>query len=177
MTPALAFAPLARFDSTGIVPATPGIQYYTVGINLDGQFYLYGDTATQEERTIVPALAGLIIDVSVQTYGQLSPYGERDYLDIHIASTDQHVYVLRLPCHNGQWSYRSLLGCLLALDLSDTAVKIEPKRGKAATFIRVSLDPQGSEPVIADSIGPDRDELEIGVNRLRHSLGLEPQFS
>lgn len=165
------------FPEAGIVPASPLTEYFSVGISLDGEFYLYSQSATSDERQQVPALAGLVIDVAVNPYGDpQSKHGVRDYLDVHIAATPHTVYVLRLPCHLSQWSYRSLLGCLLEVDLSATAVKIEPKRGRNASFVRVSLDPDGLDQVIADSLGPDRDDLEIAVNRLRHSLGLEPQF-
>jgi hypothetical protein len=172
MTSALSVAP---FPETGIVPASPPITYNSVGISQTGELYLYADTPNGE-RQQVPALAGLVVDLTVDTYGANSAYGARDYLSVHIAATPADIYVLRLPCHQGQWSYRSLLGCLLDVDVSATAVKIEPKRGRETTFLRVSLDPAGVEQVIADAIGPDRDDLEIAVNRVRQNLDLEPQF-
>lgn len=171
MTSALATA----FPETGILPASPTITYQSVGISQDGELYLYAETPGGE-RQQVPALAGLVVDIQVNTYGATSTYGARDYLDVSLAATPADIYVLRLPCHQGQWSYRSLLGCLLDVDVSATAVKIEPRRGRETTFLRVSLDPSGAEQVIADAIGPDRADLEIAVNRIRQNLDLEPQF-
>lgn len=163
------------FPQTGIVPASPSLAYKAVGISPDGELYIYADTP-DGERQQVPALAGVVVDVAVNTYGANSEYGARDYLDVSVAASAFDIYTLRLPCHASQWSYRSLLGSLLALDLPAQAVKIEPKRGNRTTFIRVSLDPDGIEQVMAESIGPDRDDLEIAVNHCRRSLGLDPQF-
>jgi hypothetical protein len=162
------------FHDAGIVPATPTPEFSSVGISLDGKLYLYADEHQGQRE--VPALAGLVTSVSVATYGANSVHGPRDYLDVHIAASPVQIYVLRLPCHSGQWSYRSLLGCLLELDLPAVAVKIEPRRGRTATFIRVSLDPEGHDQVMAEAIGPDRDDLEMSVNRVRLNLGLDPQF-
>jgi hypothetical protein len=85
--------------------------------------------------------------------------------------------VLRLPANRGQWSYRTLLGALLALDLQATAVKIEARRGREATFLRVATDAAGLQVVNAPAIGPNRNDLEIAVDRIRRNLGLDPLYT
>lgn len=171
----------------GIIPASPQITTTTIGINKDGQFYQYGDSP-QAPGPVVPALGTpRVLDVQIVTRGNdTSRYGTRDYLELRtMGETPDRHYLLRLPCQGGktadgrftvQHSVRSVLGALCELDLQDTAVKLEPVRGREATFIHVSLDPAGQQRVIAPSIGPSRADLEIAVDRCRSSLGLPPQF-
>jgi len=106
--------------------------------------------------------------------------GERDYLNLLLQSKVPTVhYRLLIPAYSGQNHYRSLLGCLVSLDLSATAVKLEPKRGdknENVTFIRVFLDEHGFFEVKAPQIGPKAVDLQIAVDACRRSLGLPPQF-
>jgi hypothetical protein len=170
-----------------VTPAS-SIKLHAVGINKDGEFYLYGDSPASP-GPVVPAIAGRIISLSVHQYGGSSRYGLRDYLDlIVISDVPTHRAVLRLPCSGSQhrdtgvphtpWSVRSLLGALAMLDLTATSVKLQPKRGREATFIQVfPRDSYGDETELrAEPIGPSRDDLEIAVNRLQQALHLQPQF-
>jgi hypothetical protein len=170
--------------ATGLVPATPPAQVQLIGISQDGGFYLYGDSGPGQ--AIAAVIATRILEVSVVRRGATSRFGERDYLDLRMASPMPDLqHALRLPCSGSkssdgspivQHSVRSLLGALVTLDLSVTAVKLQPKRGHTATFIEVLLHPTEYRPVVAFSIGPTRDDLEAAVDRCRASLGLEPQF-
>jgi hypothetical protein len=165
-------------DLPGLAPRSPDVTTHVIGISQDGELYLYGDSPSAP-GPIVPAIVAMrILDVVVVTRGvEGSRYGQRDYLDVRLLTDVPSVqYILRLPTQNGQWSYRSLLGALMTLDLAATALKIEPRRGKVATFLQVSLDPEGINRVNAPAIGPDRDDLEVAVDRCRALLGLEPQF-
>lgn len=182
---------LATFCSAaspdGLLTSSPDIQTKVIGITKDGVLYFYGDTAATPGPEI-EALGGLILDLQLTTHGENSKYGPRDYLDLRLQTpTPLLHYILRLPTkpylnpNTGElqcpWSVRSLLGALTALDLQDTAVKIEAKRGRDATFIQVSLDPHGEHRITEPSIGPSRQDLEEAIDTCRRSLGLEPQFS
>ena len=68
-----------------------------------------------------------------------------------------------------------MLGALVTLDLQASAVKLEAKRGREATFFQVSRDHAGLDLVRSQCIGPDAADLRIAVDRLRRSLGLPPQ--
>lgn len=168
----------------GILPASPQLEFRTLGIDTDaGQLYLYGPTP-RDPGPAIPAIWGWITDVSVTQHGNAggrggnSWEGDRDHLEVRIqTAVPTLIYVLRLPAYRGQWHYRSLLGALLDLALQDTPVKLEAKRGREATFIQVSLDPEGLQPIKAPCIGASRDDLEIAVNACRRSIGLAPQFS
>ena len=180
--PTSALAPIIP-GADGILPASPQLEYRTLGINTEsGQLYLYGPTPRDPGPTI-PAIWGQITDVAVTQHGNSggrggnSWDGARDHLDVRVqTAVPTLVYLLRLPAYRGQWHYRSLLGALLDLALNDTPVKLEARRGREATFIQVSLDPEGLQPVKAPCIGPTRDDLEIAVNACRRSIGLAPQF-
>lgn len=191
---ALAAAPAGAL-STGtdlpawVVPATPQRNYTTVGINADGELYIYGETA-QTPGPIVPALVGILLDLQITQLGGTSRYGLRDYLDLHMgAPIPGEIIVLRLPCQarpnisTGSlqipWSVRTLLAALLALDVRETAVKLQPRRGHETTFMQVfPYDTSGGEQaeVRAEPIGPSRDDLEIAVNALRQALDLPALF-
>lgn len=183
-TPDTLSAEITPAANTGIVPATPPARVQLIGIDKDGRLYLYGDTGPGQ--TVPAVIACQILDVRVVARGGASRYGERDYLEIRMASPMPELqYSMRLPCSGSkaadgslivQHSVRSLLGALVTLDLSATAVKLQPKRGHSATFIEVLLHPTEYKPVIAPSIGPTRDDLEAAVDRCRAALGLEPQF-
>lgn len=170
--------------ATGLVPATPPAHLQLIGISQEGELYLYGDSGPGQ--SVAAVIATRILEIGIVRRGATSRFGERDYLDIRMASPLPDLFhSLRLPCSGSkgvdgtpvtQHSVRSLLGALITLDLSDTAVKIQPKRGHTATFIEVLLHPTEYRPVIASSIGPTRDDLEAAVDRCRASLGLEPQF-
>lgn len=173
-----------------VVPATPEQNYTTVGINAQGELYLYGESADKPGPSI-PALVGELLGLQVSQHGANSRYGLRDYLDILLGSPiPGEIIVLRLPCQarphpetgdlQAPWSVRSLLGCLLALDVREQAVKLQTRRGDATTFFRVfPYDRNGQEQpeIRAEAIGPSRDDLEIAVNALRRELGLGVQFT
>lgn len=173
-----------------VVPATPQRNYTTVGISADGELYIYGDTAAAP-GPVVPALVGVVLDVLISQHGGGSRYGLRDYLDVHLgAPIPGEIIVLRLPCQaranaqSGQlqtpWTVRTLLAALLSLDLRETAVKLQTRRGTATTFFQVfPYSEQGAEQpeIIVDAIGPSADDLEIAVNAARSQLDLSPQFT
>lgn len=172
-----------------VVPATPERNYTTVGISADGELYIYGDSA-DHPGPVVPALVGVVLDATLVQHGSNSRYGLRDYLDLQLgAPIPGEVIVLRLPCQlrphpetgelQSPWSVRSLLGCLLQLDLQEQAIKVQARRGRTATFMRVfPYDTDGREQpeLRAEPIGYTRDDLEIAIDALRRELGLAPQF-
>jgi hypothetical protein len=171
----------------GIIAPSLAVETVVIGISQDGRFYFYGDTP-QTPGPDVPAIGTPgILNVEIVNRGvEGSRYGTRDYLDVRMQGEMPSLhYLLRLPCQGSadrsgsftiQHSCRSLLGALQTLDLPGTALKIEPIRGRETTFIQVSLDPLGTQRVSAASIGPDRNDLEIAVNRCRQLLGLPAQF-
>lgn len=177
MTHAISLPDVPAIPADGILPASPRRESTLVGISQEGRFYIYGPSFDQPGPTI-DALMGIVTDISVSSRGgEASRYGARDYLDVRLQAPDPAIqYLIALPAHRAQWSYRTLLGALLVLDLSATALKLEPTRGTEATFIQVSLDPEGRQRVIAEAIGPSRHDLEIAVNACRRLLNLEPQF-
>lgn len=172
-----------------VVPAEPDPELTVVGINADGELYIYGDTAASP-GPVVPAVLGCVVDVTISQHGGSSRYGLRDYLDLRmLAPIPGTGFILRLPCRAAShpltgalrtpWSVRSLLGALKGLDLTATAVKLQTKRGDQATFFRVfPHQPDGIElaEVRAEAIGPTRDDLEIAIDRIRRGLGLHPLF-
>jgi hypothetical protein len=168
----------------GIISATDsGVHHRIIGINQQGELYIYGPTPSTPGPT-VPALMGLVCDVSITQHGSPGSRGgnsweaSRDHLSLRLLPPSGSLHnVLRLPANRGQWSYRSLLGALLTLDLRATAVKIEPHRGREATFVRVSTDAKGLNVVTAAAIGPSRDDLEIAVDRVRRNLGLPALYT
>lgn len=173
--PPATLAPFAA-NADGLLPPSPEPTIRLVGISQAGSLYFYGDNPAVPGPPVT-ALGGLIADLKVTSCGLHSRYGLRDYLDLRLqTAVPGLIHVLRLPCGGGQWSYRSLLGALCTLALRDTAVKLEAKRGRDATFIQVALDPDGLQRVVAPAIGASRADLEIAVNACRRSLGLDPQF-
>ena len=176
----------AQASPDGLLPPSLDVTTKTIGISKDGVLYFYGDTGAAPGAA-VDAIGGLILDIDLVTRGEFSKFKPREYLNIRIQSpTPLLHYLLRLPAKpnlneaTGEmqhpWSIRSLLGALTALDLQASAVKIEAKRGREATFIQVSLDPVGEQRVIEPSIGPSRQDLEEAIDTCRRSLGLEPLF-
>lgn len=164
------------------VPATPEPDLTVIGITVTGELYVYGDTPYKPGPTI-PAVLGVVSSISISQHGGQSRYGLRDYLDIRLGTPVPGAeIILRLPCGTPgrtPWSVRSVLGALATLDLTDTAVKLQTKRGSEATFFRVfPHDSSGIElpEVRAEAIGPSRDDLEIAVDRIRRGLGQPPQF-
>lgn len=168
---------LAPAPVYGILPATPAPNVKTIGISQGGEFYFYTDNPLAD-KTPIPAIGTpQILEVSVVVKGSTSKYGSHSYLDTRmIGGTPDEQYILRLPCHRGQWAYRSLLGCLGQVDLIGTGLKIQAKRGHAAAFVQVFLDPEGRQPVVAPAIGPEQFDLQVAVNRCRAALQLPPQF-
>lgn len=168
----------------GILPASQDVQFRCIGINQYGELYVYGPTpSTPGPR--VPALMGLVADAAITQHGGAGGRGgnawegNRDHLTLRLIPPDPASThnVLRLPANRGQWSYRSLLGALVTLDLLTTPVKLEAKRGSEATFMRVSTDAEGRNVVTAPAIGPSRAEMEIAVDRIRRNLGLEALYT
>ena len=169
-----------------LVPASPEPSYTTVGIDADGQLYVYGDTPASP-GPIVPAILGQVTGLTIEQHGEGSRYGLRPYLAIYLATpVPGEIVNLRLPCKESvgpagepstPWSVRSLVGALLELDLHDTAVKLQTKRGREATFFRViPHDSYGTElpDIRAQGIGPRFGDLELAVDHLRKGLNLPP---
>lgn len=180
------FIPVSFDQPAWMVPASPDPSYTTIGIDKDGQLYVYGDTPASP-GPIVPAILGQVTGLTIEQHGEGSRYGLRPYLALYLATPiPGEILNLRLPCQekpgpSGEgstpWSVRSLLGALLELDLPATAVKLQTKRGNAATFFRViPHDHAGTElpDVRAQGIGPRFGDLEIAVDHLRKGLGLPP---
>lgn len=169
-----------------VVPATPEPEVTTIGINASGDLYLYGDTAGKP-GPVCPAIVGIPVGIDIVQRGGESRHGLRPYLDLVLRTPLNSLAVLRLPCKetfstetqsaSTPWSVRSLLGAITALDMPDTAVKLQTKRGRAATFFRVfPFDEHGTElpEVRATAIGPSTSDLEIAVNHVRRGLGQPP---
>lgn len=180
---ALADASLAD----GILPATPAPRLIRFGFK-DGGFHRYGDNGPGQPVEAI-ATPGLI-DLRIVQRGVGSRYGLRDYLDVRMyAPVPSAQFILSLPCgghvsagdpsgaRRTQHTVRSLLGALITLDLSCTALKLQTKQGRAATFIVVLLHPTEYDPVVAPSIGPTRAELEQAIDTCRASLGAEPLYA
>jgi hypothetical protein len=168
-----------------VVPATPEPEIMTIGINAAGGLYLYGETAAKPGPEC-PAIIGTPVGIDIVERGGESRHGARPYLDIVLNTPLNSLAVLRLPCKEGfnpetqssstPWSVRSLLGAITALDMPDTAVKLQTRRGRAATFFRVFPYQDGMElpEVRATAIGPSFGDLEIAVNHIRRGLGQPP---
>lgn len=186
--------PITSLDATAELPAwvataTPDPDRNLVGIGHSGDLYLYGDSPEQP-GPVIPALVGLITDIAISRRGASSRYGLRDYLDLTLQTPIPDVQaILRLPCKasphpvSGEllipWSVRSLLAALQTIDLSSTAVKLQTRRGSAATFFRVlPFSPEGIElpEIRCKAIGGSRDDLEIALNHIRRQLGLPLLF-
>lgn len=172
-----------------VVPATPEPELTIVGISHIGELYIYGETPDQP-GPLVPAIIALVRDIRITQHGSGSRYGLRDYLELKLQTPLPDIQViLRLPCRPAPhpvsgdllipWSVRSLLASLQAINLSQTAVKLQTRRGQTATFFRVfPFSPQGEElpEIRCEAIGGSRHDLEIAVDHLRGQLGLPPLF-
>lgn len=168
-----------------VVPATPEPEITTIGINAAGSFYIYGDTAAKPGPEC-PAILGTPVGIDIIHRGGESRHGLRPYLEIVLRTPINSLAVLRLPCKETfspetqsasiPWAVRSLLGAITALDMPDTAVKLQTRRGNTANFIRVFPYDDGVElpEVRATAIGPTTGDLEIAVNRIRRGLGQPP---
>lgn len=167
-------------------PATPEPVWSNVFIDSEGQLYISGETSTNH-GPIIPYVIGAITDISFKELGQNSRYGARPYLQVYLMTPIPNQFaVLNLPCKESigpsgepstPWSVRSLVGHLAELDLRDTAVKLQTKRGTAATFFRViPHDTQGNQlpEVRGENIGPRFGDLELAVDHLRKGLNLPP---
>jgi hypothetical protein len=172
----------------GLTTRTLRPEIRRIGVTQQGEWYLYGATPDDPNRQPVEAIATpRIIDVTVVSRGKGSSFGKRDYLDVAmVGETPSVKYILSLPCSMyssegkrlpTQRSVRSLLGALLAVDgLATRPLKLEPSRGKRATFTNVYFDFAGQQPVTGEDIGPDEADLQRAVNATRSLLGLPPQF-
>jgi hypothetical protein len=176
----------ARF---GLSTKTIKPTVHRVGVSQDGEWYLYGETAKTKDRTPVEALATpRILDIQVVVRAtRTSDFGPRPYLDVTmLGETPAIRYVLTLPCafvdqrtggRHTPSAVRSLLGCLITLDLAATPLKLEPSRGTKANFTNVYLDPDGLQQVRAERIGDGEADLQSAVDACRRKLGLAPQFA
>ena len=187
--PPPAASPSAAPLPAWVVPATPEIDRTVVGISPNGVLYIYGETPDRP-GPLVPAIVGVVTDLRVSQHGVNSRYGLRDYLDLQLGTPIASLEViLRLPCKANHppgggdplipWSVRSLLGALQAVDLPNTALKLQTRRGNSATFFRViPFCAAGMEQaeIRSAAIGGGRDDLEIAVNHLRAQLELPPFF-
>lgn len=182
----------AAVDSSGLCPPSPKITVKAIGVS-DGRFYEYGETPRSKAffPDATPGIWVAVRDVRVTQHGkpgsktqrdgsQQTWDGDRDHLNILLQCPDPTLqYRLIIPAHMGQVSYRTLLGCLVSLDLNATAVKLEPERGtkdERVTIFKVFLDPSGLHQVRAPWIGDQTVDLQIAVDACRRSLGLPPQF-
>lgn len=176
-----ALSPLQAFPADGLLAPKPPVTTQSIGLSSAGDFYFYGDIPGQSGPTI-DAFVGAVLDVSLATHGKPGSRGgnhwdgDRLYLEVRFMTPtpDLH-YLLRLPAHNGQCSYRSLLATLCELDLASTVVMLQPKAGKeGATFINVLTGnhPDLMTPVrgVRPMIGPSREELEAAVADIRAGL-------
>lgn len=173
----------------GLAPRTVRPTLRRIGVTPTGDWYLYGATPADADRTPVEAVCTpRILEIAVVTRAKTSSrFGPRPYLDVTmIGETPAIRYVLSLPCaytdqRSGArltpHSVRSLLGALLTLELANTPLKLEPNRGNAANFTNVYLDPEGLQQVRAKEIGDDECALQQAVDACRCKLGLPPQFT
>jgi hypothetical protein len=175
-----------------VAPATDPPKYTSVGINRDGEFYLYGEVPARPGPTI-PAVRGYLLDTSIQQRAARGLGGPRNYLETTLVSPTREHFVLRLPCKashdeaSGQlrtpYPVRSMLGALRSLlrsgiQVDDTAIKLQTRRGQQGfrpTFIQLfPYDTAGNElaEVRAEPIGPSEDHLVAAVNEIRAALDL-----
>lgn len=158
-----------------------------VGATQLGEWYLYGATATSTDKEPIEALGTPgIIDVRLVVRSTASSYGSRSYLDVSLrGETPEIQYTLSLPCLfrdpatdvvKIQRAPRSLLSCLVTLDLAGTPLKLEPSRGKKANFVNVYLDPDGQVAVTGSDIGATEADLHKAIDTCRRSLSLPAQF-
>jgi len=184
---ALITPPPARF---GIVAKTIRPEVKRIGVTPKGRWYLYGDKPTDndDDRDFVDAVATpRILDIAVSVRAKTSEYGPRPYLDVTmLGETPAIRYSLSLPCAYTDSktqqrctpsAVRSLLGCLITLDLAVTPLKLEPSRGAKANFTNVYLDPEGIQQVRAGRIDDGEQALQHAVDTCRRKLGLPPQFT
>jgi len=174
-------------------PATPELTTQSIGLNRDGELYIYGPTPAAPGPTL-PSIVGLAVDLEVvQLAATDAAQGGRDYLRLTLMTgLPGERLALQLPCNErispttGQTTtpshVRSLLSGLQRLDLVSEAFKLQTKRGTrayAGVFFRVIPIRSGEElpEVITPILGRTRNDLEIAVNGLRQALGLPPQFT
>lgn len=178
-----------------IAPVTEPPSYTSVGINRDGELYLYGETHTRPGPTI-PAVRGYLLDITIKQRATRGLGGPRNYLETTLASpTRTDHFVLRLPCKANQdeasgqlrtpYPVRTLLGGLRSLlhagtEMDATAIKLQTRRGQQGwkpTFVQLfPYDTAGNElaEVRAEPIGPGEYYLFAVVNEIREALGRPP---
>jgi len=180
-------APLSAFPADGLLSPQPAVTTLSIGLSQSGSFYFYGDTPGQS-GPVIEAFIGAVVDVTLAAHGKAGSRGgnhweaNRLYLEVRFQTPTPNLqYVLRLPAHNGQCSYRSLLATLCELNLQDTAVMLQPRLGtEGATFINVLTGNHpdamtlvripGAKPLIGASLA----DLEAAVADIRAGLGLPP---
>jgi hypothetical protein len=174
-----------------IVQRPPRPKFIRYGINQLGQLYEYGETHAQPKRVL--GEEDLLAFAGIHNIALAERAGDRRKVYLDLTAGTQHPYhlsVVSLPCFNNSpdrasWPVRSLLSSLAeadkVLDLRAMAGKIGARRGTKANpsgflanFIDLFIgdDPW---PLLATAIEPDRQTLEITVERLRRSLELPPQ--
>lgn len=197
----LVFSPTHTLDQpfdpleAAVVPI-PRQETFFFGIDQLGRLYAYGRSYASPLRVLEEG-SGLSF-VSILDC-QINSRANRDYLDLRLQSpVPDYQFVLALPCQGSikadgsvstQWTVRSLLGalCKPGLDLHARPGIVTARRGTGGAsglranfidlFLAVDDSPDGYlSQVYADSIGGDRNDLEIAVNHVRRSLDLEPQF-
>jgi len=184
--------------NSGIRPATVLPEPVVIGLSRGGDLYSYGDSppaaSGPDPDRIITAIIGAPFDLQLIERGAASEYGPRDYLELRLHQADPTTpYLLRVPAQSNTPAgpintqpARTLLGALLVVDnLSERIIKLQTTKGIKTSFFRLFTagldDPrflraQTARPVISQSIGPDRNDLEIAINSIRRSLFLEPQF-
>jgi len=190
--------------NSGIRPATVLPKSVVIGLSFGGDLYSYGDSppavSGPDPDRIITAIIGAPFDLQLIERGAASEYGPRDYLELRLHQADPTTpYLLRVAAQSNRPARfnrpagpvntqpaRTLLGALLAVDnLSERIIKLQTTKGDKTSFFRLFTagldDPrflraQTARPVISQSIGPDRNDLEIAINSIRRSLFLEPQF-
>jgi hypothetical protein len=178
--------------STPIVKRPPRPKFSRYGINQLGQLYEYGETYAQPKRVLEGN--DLLPFAGIHNIALTERAGDRRkvYLDLTLGTPHPYfLNVVSLPCFNNSpdhasWPVRSLVSSLTeadkVLDLCAMTGKIGARRGTnpnpsgfLANFIDLFVGDDRS-PLLAPSIDPDRQTLEITVDRLRRSLELPPQF-
>ena len=98
---------------------------------------------------------------------------EKTRLALSFLTSKTTGFQINLLADANQWHYRSALGVLQAVNLSDRAVTVSAVNGRSTTFINVHVD---GIPVSAKAIDRGFPALVDGVNDIREQLGLQPQY-
>lgn len=131
----------------------------------------------------VEALEGFLVDASLYQGKK-----EKTRLALSFLTSKTTGFQINLLADANQWHYRTALGVLQAVNLSDRAVTMSAVNGRGVEvfnktkdvwethvpiFINVHVD---GMQVRAKAIGKGLLELVDGVNDIRYQLGLQPQY-